>query len=164
MKRIILRITALSLLVMATLWLGILSHAYECASNMFAQNTVCDGTFVGSINGYSEHVNNWPNNCKNQAQAECDEYQDPADRAQCEYESYANCHNSIVGAYNNRYSTYGDCLGQAEVCSYQPDYCPEAYARKDACTAIYLEFNDYSAYETCIMAIPHRSNCPAFFF
>lgn len=135
MKRILTRMAALALLVMATFWFGTDTQAkkWGCADSMFAAQSACDDTLSGTIGSYNNVTNFSPNQCDNQAQVQC------GSNSTCYNNTYNNCYNSAVNNYGDRYNAYGSCVGGTinYSCYEEPDFCAAARDRANQCAALY---------------------------
>jgi hypothetical protein len=167
MKKLMFRILVLLVLTVATFFVGdttTKARMPSCGGEMFTSMYGCDSALGASV---SDHFNvqNTPNTCHSQAATAC--YGDP-NPSSCESTQYAACMSAVASSYNNRYNTYGNCLStilgaQTEPCTHAPDYCPEAYSRRDICDYDYVNnHNDFSAWQMCIDAIPNKSMCLGF--
>ena len=166
MKKIILRLAALSLLIVATFYFGSSSQAcVDCGGEMFTAMYGCDNAFTGKVDSYRGLTLYNPNQCRLQAIAQCG-----IGYGTCYDAAYSSCATPIIAQYNTRYNDYTDCLNDIlgvspEPCTHSPDYCPEAYGRRDQCVAFYLSIEnptieDSVALQDCIAAIPNKHLCP----
>jgi hypothetical protein len=166
MTKLFQRLGILAILITAAFFIGNTTKAKTpgCGGEMFTSMYACDSALGAAV---SDHYNvqNTPNTCSAQAAAACTS--DPNPTA-CQSAQYSACMSAVATAYSNRYSTYGSCLttilgAQTEPCTHAPDYCPEAYSRRDACDYDYVNnHNDFSAWQMCIDAIPNKSMCLGF--
>lgn len=157
MKRLLFKFFFLLILAIGVFWAerdAQVVLADYCASALFQAMGACDPPLIETINNYNDR---WYL-CYQQASAACSPTYDTA----CMNAAEDQCRTDLTNAYDSRYNNYGDCITGVGTCSYEPDYCPEAYARKDSCNAMVVETQDYTAYYQCIGAIPHREICPGF--
>jgi hypothetical protein len=149
MKRILTRMAALSLLVIATFWFGIDTEAGRlgCGEQMFAAQSACDSSLSGTIDSYRNVTYYSPNQCDNQAQNQCFNSQDP----NCYTNVYNNCISTTVSTYNNRYTSYGDCITATNntTCYDQVDFCSLARDRANQCEALLDSEDMIGAYMSC---------------
>ena len=138
MKRILTRMAALSLLVIATFWFATddtKAGKWGCAEQMFAAQSACDDSMSGTMFSYQNVTNYSPNQCNTQAQNQCVYSQDP----NCVSNAYATCYNSTVTSYDNRYVSYGSCVSGTinYSCYEEPDFCAAARDRAGQCAMLY---------------------------
>lgn len=138
MKRILMRVAALSVLLTAMFWFGndtTKAKRWGCADSMFAAQSACDDTLSGTIGSYNNVTNFSPNQCDNQAQIQCENSQNP----NCYTNTYNTCHNTVVNNYGDRYNTYGSCVGGTinYSCYEEPDFCAAARDRASQCAVLY---------------------------
>jgi hypothetical protein len=153
MKRILLRLTALALLLTAALWTDNTTQAASVScDSLFGAQSACDDTFSGTVADYNDVVYNSPNHCDAQATAACAGSSNP----NCYHSHFSTCYNTTVTNHNNRYTTYGNCLDAANTawysCHNEPDFCRGARNRASQCGGIYPETEDLAAYMDCYNA------------
>lgn len=167
MKRLIFKLSLLLLLTAGVFWTEKsveVVHASACdANSQFSLFQNCDNGFYDTRSNYL----NRSQICYDQAVQNCA----PTYSTTCMTDYQYSCQTSMINAYDQRYPTYGNCINQYEgmfydidLCTYQPDYCPEAYTRRDQCMAVYQSseqtYDDHQTMSACIVAIPHRESCP----
>ncbi|MDQ3798297.1 MAG: hypothetical protein M3384_02505 [Acidobacteriota bacterium] len=138
MKKMFMRIMTLSVLVMATFWFGgerQQAKRWGCAERMFAAQSACDDAMSSTWFSYQNVTNYTPNQCHTQAYNQCVYSTNP----NCEPDAYVACYNTTVNNYDNRYVTYGNCVGGTidYTCYEEPDFCSAARERANQCAALY---------------------------
>lgn len=93
-----------------------------------------------------------------------------ADQNACVENKLYICENARTIVWNDRWSTYGNCLNgntgmfyNPDLCTPASDPCPDAMNQVSMCEALFPYFQDYEtdvARSRCIIAIPHARSCP----